>query len=130
MKKIAIVLIAGLFTFATLPGLAKHGHKGSFDEAAWQEKKEKKINKKMDKLTKKLALSDEQQKQVRQVLESKWKKKIRIYREKQGRMERLRKEFHDNMSNILKPEQQKKFDALYEKWNKKKGKGKKKRRHH
>ena len=92
------IIVAGIcgLTLAATPASAKHGHT---DPA-----------KHLDKLTKKLKLTDEQRGQVDGILKE-YQQRMQALHEQ---FEALHKEKHDKIKTVLTPEQQEKFDAMHE----------------
>ncbi len=128
MKKY-IVILCGIFLLSVNQGAAEYAE--GMDEQAFQAKQERRVQKRMGRMTKKLNLSDEQQKAVRRIIEEKWQKKWEIKKDKFKKMQDLRQETHGKLKAVLNPDQQGKFEKMCaekkEKRCHKKKRGKKKK---
>ena len=101
--------LAALFSVNTLS--ARHGH-GRGDGKGWNTEKHLKM------MTKKLDLGDDQQAQLKTILEEKKEK----MQDLQKQMQDLRGSTHDKIKAVLNEKQLKRFEKMLSKKHKKKGK--------
>ncbi len=118
MKKVLItttlatfVSVTLVFAFCGMCGIVEanesmKGFKGSMKEN-WAEKK-------VEMMTEKLGLSEEQATQLKAIMDQKMEKKKAIWAEKKEKMDALREEYKTNLKGILTEKQMEKYEAMKE----------------
>lgn len=119
MKKLLFIL-AALFLVASAPAQAMH-HEGQTSE-----KTAKYIEKKVEKMTKALDLSADQQTKYEAILKAKMDKKEAAKSKLDDEMKSIKDEYKSKVNGILNADQKTKFDDMMAKYEKKKDKKKKK----
>ena len=119
MKKI-VYLIAAMFLLNAAPALANCGMCPLGAKGATTEEY---VEKKMEKLTSELGLSEEQAGKVKGILTDKMEKKKAAKAEKREKMDAISAEFSDKVNAVLDDEQKVKFEAIKAEWKKGSTKG-------
>ena len=119
-KKIAVTFIVGLIVgMAIGRWTVRHG---------WHrfESREKRFERKFQRFSKKLDLSEDQKVKVKKLFKQKHKKMKALHEETKPQFQTIRDNVHSEIRLMLKPDQQKTFDQLEEK---KRERRKNKRKH-
>src|SRR3989338_7907298 len=109
MKKL-ILFTAAVFLFMAAPGFAegdKGYHKKGFAKGETPEKR-------IEKMTKDLWLSQDQAAQLKALMTTKMEKKRALHEETKTKMQAIQDEYNASLKSLLTPEQLKKYEARKE----------------
>jgi hypothetical protein len=109
MKKLIILTALLAFAGMATPVFAHCGKCGVGDD-----KKVMDVDAKVEKLTKKLGLSEDQANKLKPVLQEKMDKKKALYEKKKADMQALHDDYQAKLKGILTPEQLSKYEAMKE----------------